>query len=173
MKGLMEMIKQKKSMWNLSWKKCTLMVMSFILVIGLSGCGKSDDVKDFSKLCDVDMTGGEVISSEDTHGGFLGDGYTLIKIEYPDDSVVSEIKESEHWHELPLSESLNTFVYQPCDDNINIPEITNGYYFFYDRHSEADDRYSDAELYERHSFNFTFAIYDSDSDTVYICKYDT
>ena len=167
------MSKPKESVRRLAGKKCLLMVMSLVTVMGISGCGKTDEVKEFSKLCDVDMTGGEVISSEDTHGGFHGDGYTLIIIEYPDDSVVSGIEESEHWHELPLSENLHTFVYQPCDDNLNIPEITNGYYFFYDRHSEADDRYCDAELFERYSFNFTFAIYDSDSDTVYICKYDT
>lgn len=167
------MSKQKKNKCFLSWKKCTVMIASLILVVGLSGCGKSDEVKDFSKLCGVDMTEGEVISSEDTHGGFHGDGYTLIKIEFSDDSVVSDIKESEHWHEFPLSESLNTFVYQPCDENIDIPEITNGYYFFYDRHSKADDRYDDSKFLDRESLNFTFAIYDSDSDTVYICKYDT
>ena len=59
------------------------------------------------------------------------------------------------------------------DDDLEIPQIENGYYYFYDRHDEATDPYDDSEFLARFSFNFTLAIYDSDTNTLYLCEYDT
>jgi hypothetical protein len=54
------------------------------------------------------------------------------------------MEENEHWLELPLSENLQTFLYQPYDDTLTIPEIKNGYYYFYDKHSDSKDPYDDS-----------------------------
>ena len=54
-----------------------------------------------------------------------------------------------------------------------IPVIDEGYYFFYDRHDQAKDRYDDSDLFGRPSFNFTFAVYDTKENKLYICKFNT
>ena len=94
-------------------------------------------------------------------------------LQYPDDSIGEQMEESEIWRKLPLPENLDTFLYQPYDDEVSIPEIQDGYYYFYDRHSESTNPYDDSELFQRFSFNFTFAIYDQSSNQIYLIEYDT
>ena len=47
-----------------------------------------------------------------------------------------------------------------CDEEGNwlIGEIENGYYFFMDRHSEAEDVFDPSPLRTRHSQNYTLAV---------------
>jgi hypothetical protein len=59
------------------------------------------------------------------------------------------------------------------ENNQDIPEITNGYYYFYDRFEDSSDPLNDSELLERSSYNFTLAIYDADSQILYYCEVDT
>ncbi len=154
-------------------KRIMRLFLCLIFTLCISGCGKEDELKDFSKQCAIDLAWGDIISSEDTYGEFHGDGYSVTIVQYSDGSVCEEMEESEYWHSLPLPENLQTFVYQPYDDGISIPEVKNGYYYFYDRHPEAANPYDDAELLNRYSLNFTFAIYDLDSNILYLCRYDT
>ena len=147
-----------------------------ISLITIGGCAKSDPtaaLEMFSGQSGINLTQGTILRQEDTHGGFHGDGYTLISIQYPDNSIVRELEESEQWHPLPLAEALNTFIYQPYDSKLDIPVISNGFYFFEYRHTEATAPSDPTELLNRASFNFTFAVYDTDSDTLYLCRYDT
>lgn len=53
------------------------------------------------------------------------------------------------------------------------PPVQNGCYYFEDRHSRSADPHSDSGLFQRHSFNVTFALYDADTQTLYYCKFDT
>ena len=47
----------------------------------------------------------------------------------------------------------------------------SGYYFFYDRHSEATSHYDYKEMDKRHSMNFSVLILDNDTqDIIYIEK---
>lgn len=144
-----------------------------VLALVLCLCLFWKDNGELSDVGGVDMSGGEVVSSEDTHGGFHGDGYKLVQVRYAAGAVQEEIAASEDWRSLPLTGALHTFVYQPYDTRLLIPEIESGYYWFYDRHSESVDHRSDAGLLSRYSFNFTLAIYDSDADILYFCIYDT
>lgn len=87
-----------------------------------------------------------------------------------------EMEESELWKPLPLSENTNNLITNTINDECAqaIPEITNGYYFFYDRHDDAsEDRYDDSQLWNRNSLNCTLAIYDADSDILYVYELDT
>ena len=54
-----------------------------------------------------------------------------------------------------------------------IPDIQNGYYYFYDRHSESTEPYNDEDVLSRASFNFTLALYDSDNNVLYYVEFDT
>ena len=58
-------------------------------------------------------------------------------------------------------------------NDLPIPVIEEGYYFFYDRHDQAKDPYDDSDLYDMASFNFTFAVYDTKENKLYVCKFNT
>lgn len=118
----------------------------------------------------------------DTHDGFHGDGsyYLILDCSENREKALEKIK---GWKELPLSSNLNFVLYGGEKEGIiygynlaeetKIPEIKNGYYYFYDRHSESIDSSDDANLLSRTSFNFTLAIYDSDTDRMYYLEFDT
>lgn len=123
-----------------------------------------------------------VIDEGDTHGGFIGDGTYHIALDCSKkkEKVLKTVSE---WSELPLSENLQLMMYGGEKDgmtygynlakNTNIPLINNGYYCFLDRHSEAVDKYSDIDLFNRYSFNFSLVIYDTDTDILYYIRKDT
>ena len=59
------------------------------------------------------------------------------------------------------------------DSNGNplVPEVKDGYYFLLDR--QAEDDAAGKDILERNSFNFTFGLYDTDTNTLYCCELDT
>jgi len=156
-------------------KTCFLLALAVFVIfsVSLTGCGKGRDLFSFSRQCGVGLTGGRVVSETDTHGGFHGDGHKLLIVQYPDSSIAGKLKASDQWHALPLSAPLQTFVYQSCDAVLSIPAIGQGCYYFRDRHAESRDPSDDTDLLNRHSFNFTFAIYDTETDRLYLCEFDT
>ncbi len=154
-------------------KKALCGILFMVIMVGVCACGSQSEYEPFSELLNIEIDAKSVVSDDDTHGGFHGDGSRLIVVQYDDDTMEETISEADNWKKLPCSDNLNTFIYQPYDSNLHIPEISNGYYFFYDRHSDAQNHYSDEDLLNRASFNFTFALYDSDTKKLYICSYDT
>ena len=54
-----------------------------------------------------------------------------------------------------------------------MPQIQNGYYYFVDRQAEPKMQHSDAQIMERASLNFSIALYDMDTDTLYYIEVDT
>ncbi|WP_317856253.1 hypothetical protein [Chakrabartyella piscis] len=127
----------------------------------------------YLKKFGIDFSKGKIVSEVDTLG-WMGDGYAFATMEFQENgALVTKMQKAKHWHTLPLSNNLQTFIYQPYDSTLPIPEITNGYYYFYDRHSESETVYDDKDLLNRHSFNFTLAIYDVDCNTLYTLEYNT
>ncbi len=166
---------------------CSIFIL-FSLLIVLNGCQLQtfSSKNEISRELGVDVSKGEQLAYTDSHGGFHGDGQTFAALKFPDDTLLNEIASSHDWHPLPLSENLTAAVYGISDGNSSvgpylkdeegepvIPEIQNGYYFFLDRHSESRDSHDDRELFQRFSFNFTIALYDVDTDTLYYVKLDT
>lgn len=120
---------------------------------------------------------GEVQRRDDTHGGFHNDGETYIQIRFNEDSgtVLEQIEDSSEWTALPLLEELRTLgeymneVWLPTDE-----ELGEGYYWFLDRHSKAEDRGDYVDTLERRSsFNFTLAFYSINEKTLCFCMLDT
>ena len=107
-------------------KKAVLWICVICGILVFTGCGQKNLLSDFSARCGVDLTPGKVESVSDTHGGFHGDGYLLATVCFPDGSVYEKMKTSDRWRDLPLSENLESFVYQPFDDRVSIPPIENG-----------------------------------------------
>ena len=132
------------------------------------------------------MSTGEVLSEEDSHGGFHGDGSTIVQIQFKEDTIVEAIMEQGDWKVLPLTENLAALVYGIHSENSSvgpmvhdgtgtpiIPAIDNGYYYFHDRHAESLNPGDDSGILDRASYNFTIAIYDTDNKSLYYIELDT
>lgn len=119
-----------------------------------------------------------VVEEEDTHGGFHGDGTYSLALDCSQNKEVA-MQLIKSWNAFPLSENLQTILYGSdarsslLAEESNIPEITNGYYYFCDRHSESTDACDDTNLFSRASYNFTVMIYDSNTDRLYYIEFDT
>ncbi len=149
-------------------------VMVFVIAINATCCSSNKmtfDKEDF-----------DVVLESDSHGGFMGEGiYTLVlDCTNNKEQALENIKE---WKKLPLTKNLKVVAYggelEGCtyssffSEDIEIPHIDNGYYYFRDRHSESVDSADDSKLYERYSYNFDFAIYDADNAMLYYLREDT
>ena len=123
----------------------------------------------------INVVWGDKIYSKDNHGGFHGDGSSLYSYQFTDSSMEPEMEESGYWKSLPLSEGISNLINNSIGDECAeaIPDISNGYYFFYDRHTETADPYDESELWNRASINCTVALYDADEDILYIFIKDT
>lgn len=165
-------------------RKMIFIVIILILSI-LTGCDDNNTDNLGLKELGIDKSKGQLDQYIDTHGS-LGDGSTYIKISFDGenaDTVENELKESKYWRQLPLSGNLQTAVYGD-EDNLSlvdsfgndipsIPTISDGYYYFKDRHSESKDSSDDSALFSRYSYNFDIIIYDMEKHILYIFKLDT
>ena len=160
-------------------KRILAVVYAFVLLAALSSCLpslQSDSYFGFSKQRFT------VVEEMDTHGGFVGDGSYYLILDCSDNtedalSIVAD------WNELPLSENLNLIMYggekdgktygYDLSEEAHMPVIENGYYYFEDRHSEAKDVSDDSELFSRASYNFSLAVYDSETNRLYYFEFDT
>lgn len=170
-------------------KKWNIISLVMVLLVIMTGCRaeKTDNIlSEISKTIGVDVSAGEVISESDSHGGFHGDGDMVVEIQFADTSFSDQIKENEVWNAMPLTENLTALVYgirkedgsvgpmiHSGDGTPAIPEVDNGYYYFRDRHSQSTDPTDDSGVLGRASYNFTIAIYDTDSKILYYMELDT
>ena len=150
-----------------------------IITLLASACQSYDDI---SVMLGADVSAAKEISSEDSHGGFHGDGERYLIFTFEDDSFENTIKKDNTWHKLPVTDAPITALLYGLETpeitygpyiNQDIPEVSNGYYFFYDRHSDSVNPFDASDILERSSFNFTAAIYDSDKDTLHYIELDT
>lgn len=168
--------------------KRLLCVLASICLLCFSGCSKSGKITDeISATIGIDLSNTEYVTRIDTHGGFHGDGNTIVTMPLSSESVLEQIQGNSNWHSLPFTENLTAVVYGIHTDNSSIgpyitvddsrnaavPEITNGYYFFLDRHSQSTDPHDDTNVLSRASFNLTIAIYDCDTEMLYYLEFDT
>lgn len=163
-----------------------IIVTVVLAAVLLAGCMGGMTKKQLSKTLGVDLSGGKVLQSEDTHGGFLGDDVTFITLSFADGELPAQLREGERWHELPLSENVTALLwgietpsslYGPyiADQNGDplFPVVENGFWFFIDRQNTGADIYDDSQVLDRYSFNITVAIYDSETGMLYYCEFDT
>ena len=169
-------------------KRLLCLALAAILLVGtLSGCGKKEeegaDLSEIQKVTGVDVSDGEVLSHQDSHGGFHGDGMTITAIQCSGDRVLNQVKGAPSWKAFPLDDTVQALAYglssgtsmegpylTDGEGNTVIPPITDGYYFFLDRHDSAA---KDPDVLGRGSFNLTAAFYNCEDDTFYYCVFDT
>ncbi|MGO1469893.1 MAG: hypothetical protein ACTHW2_07710 [Tissierella sp.] len=164
-----------------------LLFLSISLI--LTACSSKKTIRNTSKTLGINLSDGIISKSIDSHSGFHGDGITYVEIMFSEeegDKVTEIIENNEGWRSLPLTNNLNTAVYgkkslsgstgpfvTDDDGNSLIPIVDNGYYFFIDRQEEGKEMKDDKKLLGGFSFNFTIAIYDTDSEILYYFELDT
>lgn len=171
---------------------------AFILVIlslllGVSGNSQLANqlplgTTNVSQSLQVALAQGTMIENVDTHGGFHGDGQSLAVWKFDDNSMLEQIQADPDWKEMPLTDNLEALLYGvvydngmsiteigPCVDfsEEQLPRIQNGYYYFVDRQAEPEVQHSDVQIMERPSLNFSIALYDIDTNTLYYIEVDT
>ena len=159
--------------------KTMLLFISILeLCFVMSGCGfLRNSHKVYMGFDKADYT---IVAEEDTHGGFNGDGsyYLILDCSAAHDKALDIVKE---WNPMPLSENLKLIMYGGEKDGISYsfelaeeahwPIIEHGYYKFNDK--QSDDPADDSELFNRYSFNFEIAAYDTDNKLFYYFRFDT
>ena len=175
-------------------KKLILIGIMAALALLLSACGggSARSVQDeIAGALELDLSGCEVVSSWDDHGGFHGDGTAFAELKCSGGGVLDQIKEDSNWKAFPLDKTAQSLVYGVTEQTGTeetgimvyqtgpyltgeegdplVPEIREGYYRLIDRHAQAGE----TDLLSRASLNFTLALYDTDTDTLYFCEMDT
>lgn len=152
---------------------CFLLIPALLCALLLTACGRSSVTGDIRAISGLDLSGCRVISSKDTHGGWLGDGAATVQFDCSQ-MLDSVLQQTDSWRNMPLSENLQQMMYSGngLAQEFGIPTVTNGRYFFIDRQAETDI-YSDRNLFARPSYNFTLLILDTDSSQLYYFKFDT
>lgn len=163
-------------------------VILILAVIGslLEPAEKTLPVSAVESAVGLDLSSGTVLENVDTHGGFHGDGEAYMMIRFPDGALQTQIGANGYWKPLPLTENLSAALYGSNDGHTSrapmwrdenggpiTDKVVNGYYFFLDRHDQSTDPTDDAQLFTRASYNFTLAVYDTDTHTLYYFELDT
>ena len=163
-------------------KKIVLLAAS---VFVLTACGSPTAQDTVSGDLGVDVSSAEVLSQTDDHGGFHGDGMTVIVLDCGDTDIAGQIGGMEGWKPFPLDDTVKALVYGVEDGTAKmgpylsdeageplVPEIEEGYYRLIDRQAE-EGKATGADILHRASFNFTLGLYDAGEDRLYFCKLDT
>lgn len=168
-------------------KKYLFPILAVLLVL-LAGCGMGRSTgNQIADALGLDLSGGTLVEDTDTHGGFLGDGTAYAVLQFPDSGLLEQIEGREDWNPLPLSDDdLTALIYgiETASSSIGpyladeegsplFPAAEEGYYFFLDRHSESTDPHDPSGVLDRGSFNFTFALYDTEHNTLCYGELDT
>ena len=175
-------------------KKQRILSIMAALALLLTACGGGSvrSVQDeIAGALELDLSGCEVVSSWDDHGGFHGDGTAFAELKCSGGGVLDQIKEDGNWKAFPLDRTAQSLVYGVTEQtgteetgimvyqtgpyltdgegDPRVPESRAGWYRLIDRHAQAGE----TELLGRASLNFTLALYDADTDTLYFCEMDT
>ena len=139
-----------------------------------------------SEELSIDVSDGTVEEFWDTRGWF-GDGEVYAEITFEDDSFGEWLEESEEWHELPLRGNVGIIAYGGEDDwgdywspfitdeygHRLIPRTENGAYYFAERFGNSWYPQDGSEFSAVYSMNFTFALYDANTRTLYFYLYNS
>ena len=160
---------------NKFFKKLCLIILLLIIVY-IIYLYTFYDYNFYSTIIETPIPMFAKIEEKDTHGGFHGDGEALIKVYFSykqAEKFIRKIDKNIHWNKLPMKDILQTCINNNTTDEISVPIIENGYWFFLDRHSKATNKYNYYDMFDRASSNYSIAIFDIDSNVLYIYSLDT
>ncbi|HHX37985.1 MAG TPA: hypothetical protein GX717_08400 [Clostridiaceae bacterium] len=164
--------------FNKKVKTTLVMVLTFVIMLVLSACGGN---KVEQVAADLGLSGieGRVVSASSFREG-SGYAMTFTAIDVKDSGVLNEIKESDDWRELPMSDQLEVGVYGASDGKNVLPprihdsdgapvfpRVDKGYY----RVIDLDYVENNDEETKGPDYDYIMAIYDSDKDKLFYAKF--
>ena len=108
---------------------------------------------------------------EDTHGGFLGDGDTVLIYELTDEEnqqILREISVGSLWKRLPLPENYDNFLFNGSILKSEIGNLPEGYYCLYDKQQK---RFNDSV--GNFLSNFIYYQYSPALQKLYVQEFDS
>lgn len=148
--------------------------LALALCLLLGGCGgaKKDELHTLCTDVGLNLNSARVLSDDDSHGGFHGDGVRLAVICFDEAADEALLESADGWSLLPLSDAVSRLLYEQIEgiypSDARMARVANGWWYFLDRAADQS-----RPLNARYSYNFTAAIYDADTNTLYYCKVDT
>ncbi|MGI6254286.1 MAG: hypothetical protein ACOYJZ_01510 [Acutalibacter sp.] len=168
-------------------KRYAVTVLALLLALLCAGCMGSRNT--LPESLGVTLTDSTMEEHWDDHGG-MSDGtqYWQVKLSQEDAAALEQTAQTkEGWHAFPVTEDAEALLYgrewiegteahsagpylTGKDGEALLPQVEEGYWFFWD---DQTDSYSTEGVLDRHSFNFTAAVYDSETKTLYCGELDT
>ena len=156
---------------------CSVLLAAVLLLIGCTMMNKQVNIAD---SLGVKLPEAVEDTHRDSHGsGYEGDGLQVTVLRFEEDVLKDQLGEG--WHELPLSENIHLLFFgrdgtqsflSVDKSHPLLPEEMNGYWYFMDRHDEAEDPYDDSGYLLRGTYHFTAAIFDTNTNTLYYVRCD-
>lgn len=121
----------------------------------------------YSLRLDCDLKTGKLVSYQDSHGGFQGDGNRFMIIDFSEAGGLQDLGKLQS---MPMPDFLAGYVFKQnySTDLPDIPVPRNGYYYYENKNSVRSEMESLGPLW-----NFIFAVYDSDTKMLYIGECDS
>ncbi|MGI6078416.1 MAG: hypothetical protein ACOYCB_09710 [Fastidiosipilaceae bacterium] len=154
------------------------MTLVVVLTLSLAACGGGKKMAQIGSELGLGELDGRTVASG-TYRNSTGYRITYTTIEVKGSDVLNTIKESSDWQDMPLSDELNLTVYgmsngqyvkapilHDGDDEAIFPVVTEGYYRVIDM-----DYLETADEEEKSKYDYIFAIYDTEDDKLYYCKF--
>ena len=143
----------------------------------LAGCGGEKDAGYVARKLDIVLPQPAAVTSGDSHGGFHGDfhGDGLLHMELTfsqeDALAVEEAVSSAGWSLFPMEPELEERLYPDgagASDWPDWPVPARGWWYLEDRQEDETE-----DMWQRYSYNYTFAVYDPDTGILYYQELDT
>lgn len=165
-----------------------LVILGLLCTLTLSACAGDPQgtLGELSTTLGIDLAQGTVQEAWDDHGGFHGDGARWVVISLAGADQAPAFSQEAGWHATPLPEELEAVWYGLTRETDQGEESVGPYLprgvcppggigvlFFQDRHREAEDPGDPSNLFSRNAYNFTAALYDAGSETLYYYELDT
>ena len=154
-------------------KKFLSLLLALLCVAALPACsGFEKTEKDVlsSMIGKIDLSKGEVTTYASEHE-VLNKGTTYGEVLFSDDSFLGTVKSHKDWKSLPMSEDASTLFFG--GEMPLFPAVTNGYYYFRDRHKDCTDATDESQFLKRETLNYTVAVYNADTKMLYVYVYNT
>ncbi len=177
--------------------KIGIIIAGVLILLGAGlpwGSDRWRELREMEEKTGLDLPRHEAYGYVDTHGGFFGDGDTVVTLTFSkeaDEKLREQMENLPYWNSMPLSNNLHAFLYGGYVEGMESfqtmwlpqtewPEITQGYWYLLDESSEVTgdgdetgEAHNDANLFKRASFNVTVVVYDTETRTVYYYELDT
>lgn len=127
-----------------------------------------------------------VLTEQDDHGGFHGDGQTFIALQLVENSLPADLPDRAGWAALPLDHNAAVLLYGETTETASrgpylhdeagnplLPPVAHGYWYFQDRQAAQGEKLSAEAVLGRPSMNWTAAVYDADARILYYMELDT